>query len=161
MDDLLRRKQRTTTTLSESGARLFHGQEPYTIAMQVAEALSNCSLRHPPRSSNRQSQAPGANPFGWKILASDINYSVLRTARKAPTPTIRWLPSTMVAACAYFDKVGDRYVVEERQGTGAFRLSQPEDRIPAATQRRLFCRNVMMYFDEAEQKRLVEKFIAA
>jgi len=30
--------------------------------------------------------------------------------------------------------------------------------VPQTAQRLIFCRNVMMYFDEAEQKRLVEKF---
>jgi len=44
------------------------------------------------------------------------------------------------------------------EGTRAVRLSQFETEFLPRRNDIILCRNVMIYFDEAEQKRLVEKF---
>jgi len=79
--------------------------------MQVAEALSNCSLRHPSRSLESPVPSPGANPFRLEILASDINYSFC--ARQEGSYADHQCSVDYGCRLRYFDKVGDRYVVKK------------------------------------------------
>src|SRR5208282_360493 len=115
MDDLLRRKQvNHDYSLRIWSAGCSTGQEPYTIAMQVAEALSNCSLRHPPQPIVSPVPKPLVPaPFRLEILASDINYSVLRTAQEGAYPDHQMVAVDYGCRLRYFDKVGDRYVVKK------------------------------------------------
>src|SRR6476469_3138189 len=74
-------------------------------------------------------------PPPWKveILASDINYTVLRTAQEAVYSETQMEAVDYPFRLRYFDKVGDRYALKKSL-------------------------KKMVYFDEAEQKRLVQKF---
>ena len=59
----------------------------------------------------------------------------------------------------YFDKVGDRYVVKKAvKDLVHFDFHNLKTEFLPQRNDIIFCRNVMMYFDEAEQKRLIEKF---
>jgi chemotaxis protein methyltransferase CheR len=59
----------------------------------------------------------------------------------------------------YFDKVGDRYAVKATiKELVHFDFHNLKTEFLPQTNDVIFCRNVMMYFDEAEQRRLVEKF---
>jgi chemotaxis protein methyltransferase CheR len=161
MDDLLRRKQANHDySLRIWSAGCSTGQEPYTIAMQVAEALSNCCLRHPPRSLESPVPKPLVpTPFRLEILASDINYSVLRTAQEGSYADHQMAPVDYGCRLRYFDKVGDRYVVKKNvKELVHFDFHNLKTEYLPQRNDVIFCRNVMMYFDEAEQKRLVEKF---
>src|SRR5204862_328078 len=59
----------------------------------------------------------------------------------------------------YFDKIGERYAVK-RALKEVIHFDFHNLKTEYLPQRNdvIFCRNVMMYFDEAEQKRLIDKF---
>ena len=59
----------------------------------------------------------------------------------------------------YFDRVGDRYAVKKAvKELVHFDFHNLKTEYLPQRNDVIFCRNVMMYFDEPEQKRLVEKF---
>jgi chemotaxis protein methyltransferase CheR len=59
----------------------------------------------------------------------------------------------------YFDKVGERYAVKEAlKELVHFDFHNLKTEFLPSRNDMIFCRNVMIYFDEAEQKRLIEKF---
>jgi chemotaxis protein methyltransferase CheR len=59
----------------------------------------------------------------------------------------------------YFDKVGERYAVKKAvKELVHFDFHNLKTEFLPQSNDVIFCRNVMMYFDEAEQRRLIEKF---
>jgi chemotaxis protein methyltransferase CheR len=59
----------------------------------------------------------------------------------------------------YFDKLGDGYAVKPAlKKLVDFDFHNLKTEFLPHRQDVIFCRNVMIYFDEAEQKRVVEKF---
>jgi len=160
MDDLLLRKQeRRDFSLRIWSAGCSTGQEAYTIAMQVADAMSYYYLRNPvPRSSPAPKPLVPA-PWRLEILASDINYSVLRTAQEGSYAEHQMAAVDYGFRLRYFDKVGERYAVKKGvKELVHFDFHNLKTEYLPQRNDVIFCRNVMMYFDEAEQKRLVEKF---
>ncbi len=160
MDDLLRRKQeRRDFGLRIWSAGCSTGQEAYTIAMQVADAMSYYYLRNP---APRESPVPKPlvpPPWRLEILASDINYSVLRTAQEGSYAEHQMAAVDYGYRLRYFDKVGERYAVKKSvKELVHFDFHNLKTEYLPQRNDVIFCRNVMMYFDEAEQKRLVEKF---
>jgi chemotaxis protein methyltransferase CheR len=160
MDDILRHKQeRHDYSLRIWSAGCSTGQEPYTIAMLVADAMSYYYLRNP---VPLQSPAPKPLvPAPWRIeiLASDINYSVLRAAQAGSYPEHQMTAVDYGYRLRYFDKLGDRYAVKKHvKDLVHFDFHNLKTEYLPQRNDIIFCRNVMMYFDEAEQKRLVEKF---
>jgi chemotaxis protein methyltransferase CheR len=94
-----------------------------------------------------------------EILASDISYSVLRTAQDAVYNDLHMASVDYNYRLRYFDKVGDRYAVKKAlKELVHFDFHNLKTEFLPQNNDIIFCRNVMMYFDEAEQKRLVEKF---
>jgi chemotaxis protein methyltransferase CheR len=160
MNDLLRRKEGDRDyNLRVWSAGCSTGQEPYTIAMQVVDALSHYYMRNP-----RPLDAPVPKPLvpaPWRveILASDINYSVLRAAQDASYSEHQMVGVDYHYRLRYFDKMGDRYAVKKNvKELLHFDFHNLKTEFLPQRNDVIFCRNVMMYFDEAEQKRLVEKF---
>ena len=98
-------------------------------------------------------------PWRVEILASDINYSVLRTAQEASYSEHQMAGVDYGYRLRYFDKVGERYAVKKSvKELVHFDFHNLKTEYLPQRNDIIFCRNVMMYFDEAEQKRLVEKF---
>jgi len=160
MDDLLQRKQEHRDfSLRIWSAGCSTGQEAYTIAMQVADAMSYYYLRNPvPRPSPAPRPLVPA-PWRLEILASDINYSVLRTAQQGSYAEHQMATVDYGYRLRYFDKVGERYAVKKSvKELVHFDFHNLKTEYLPQHNDVIFCRNVMMYFDEAEQKRLVEKF---
>jgi chemotaxis protein methyltransferase CheR len=94
-----------------------------------------------------------------EILASDINYSVLRTAQEGVYAENHMEPVDYAYRLRYFDKVGDRYAVKKGlKDMVQFDFHNLKTEFLPQRNDVIFCRNVMIYFDEAEQKRLIEKF---
>jgi len=160
MDDLLQRKQESRDfSLRIWSAGCSTGQEAYTIAMQVADAMSYYYLRNP---EPRESQVPKPlvpAPWRLEILASDINYSVLRTAQEGSYAEHQMAAVDYGYRLRYFDRVGERYAVKKSvKELVHFDFHNLKTEYLPQRNDVIFCRNVMMYFDEAEQKRLVEKF---
>ena len=99
-------------------------------------------------------------PWNVEILASDINYSALLAAQQgiyteAQMETVDYhLPRLR-----YFDKAGDRYVVKpELKNFVQFDFHNLKTEFLPRRNDVIFCRNVMIYFDAAEQRRLIDKF---
>ena len=159
LEELLRVKpEKRDFNLKIWSAGCSTGQEPYTIGMLVADALAYYDLRH----SNGHIQLPKPlvpSPWRVEILASDISYSVLRAAQDATYNESQMASVDYNYRLRYFDKVGDRYAVKRAlKELVNFDFHNLKTEFLPQNNDIIFCRNVMMYFDEAEQKRLVEKF---
>jgi chemotaxis protein methyltransferase CheR len=160
LDDILQGKQaKGDYSLRFWSAGCSTGQEPYTLAMLVADGLAYYCLRNP-------SAFPGAYPKPlvpppWKveILASDINYSVLRAGEEGIYSENQMASVDYSYRLRYFDKVGERYAVKKQvKELVHFDFHNLKTQYQPQGNDAIFCRNVMMYFDQAEQKRLIEKF---
>jgi len=160
MDDLLLRKQeRRDFSLRIWSAGCSTGQEAYTIAMQVADAMSYYYLRNPAPYAAPSPKPLVPAPWRLEILASDINYSVLRTAQEGSYAEHQMAAVDYGFRLRYFDKVGERYAIKKGvKELVHFDFHNLKTEYLPQRNDVIFCRNVMMYFDEAEQKRLVEKF---
>ncbi|MGA3087706.1 MAG: protein-glutamate O-methyltransferase CheR [Terriglobales bacterium] len=160
LDDLLRRKQ----AARDFGLRIWSagcstGQEPYTLAILVADALTYHSMRNPLPLESPVPKPLVPTPWRVEILASDINYSVLRAAQDASYSEHQMTGVDYGHRLRYFDKVGTRYAVKKSvKELVHFDFHNLKTEYLPQRNDIIFCRNVMMYFDEAEQKRLVEKF---
>jgi chemotaxis protein methyltransferase CheR len=160
LDEILRAKQaRKDNFLRIWSAGCSTGQEPYTIAMMVADSLAYHHLRSPASVENTWPKPLIPAPWKVEILASDINYQVLRAGQEGIYAEHHMNSVDYNYRLRYFDKVGERYAIKKAlkefihfdfHNLKTEYLPQRNDVI--------FCRNVMMYFDEAEQKRLIEKF---
>src|ERR1700751_4545597 len=159
LEDILRRKQeRRDYTLRVWSASCSAGQEPYTVSVLICDALAYYYLRNP-----LPFEMPSPKPLippPWKveILASDISYSVLRVAQEGTYPENQLEPVDYAYRLRYFDKVGERYAVKRGlKDLVHFDFHNLKTEFLPQRNDVIFCRNVMIYFDEAEQKRLVEK----
>lgn len=125
------------------------GQEPYTIAMTACEA---------------QSEMPTAKP---RLLATDIDLQVLK---KASTGTyeereMQGLPP--VQRTKYFEKIkadGDEYWRAKDQihnmiRFAPFNLMSPKYEFQHKFHV-IFCRNVLIYFDEPTTKRVIDNLVS-
>ena len=123
------------------------GEEPYTIAMVLAEA---------------QRQFPGLR---FEITATDISPSVLKIAKGATYPHERIEPVPMLLRKRYLLKSADKSKNLVRMATeiqqhikfsefnllnDSFSFSRPYDLI--------FCRNVMIYFSHEDRIALARRF---
>ncbi len=160
IDDILRRKhERRDYNLRIWSAGCSTGQEPYTLAMLVADALSYHHLRHSAPFESPLPKPLVPAPWRVEIMASDINYSVLRAAQEGSYFEHRMAGVDYGYRLRFFDKVGDRYAIKPNvKELVHFDFHNLKTEYLPERNDIIFCRNVMMYFDEAEQKRLVEKF---
>jgi chemotaxis protein methyltransferase CheR len=160
LEGLLTRKQeRRDFTLRMWSAGCSTGQEPYTMAMLVADSLAYYYLRNP-----LPVEMPALKPIippPWKveIVASDISYTVLNTARQGIYSEQNMEPVDYSYRLRYFDKAGEHYIVKKavKELVHCDFHNLKTEFLPQGNDV-IFCRNVMIYFDAEEQKRLVEKF---
>jgi chemotaxis protein methyltransferase CheR len=121
------------------------GEEPYTLAMTLADVL-------------------GGRQVDLRILATDISTKVLDKAARGEYPESRLDGIPAAFRTKYFERDGDRgervfrvreelrrWVVFKRfnLSTPPFPMQGPMDVV--------LCRNVMIYFDNAIRKRLVSE----
>ena len=149
LPDLLPRLVKQRETFRIWSAACSSGEEPYTMAIVLAEYA-----RH-------------NGPFAWQIEASDISSRILERAQNAiyaedrvKMPQPDWL-------ARYFQKGSGQYdgcfrVKDALRQTVKFhRLNLLQPSYPVAPdQHVIFCRNVMIYFDTVTQQELVTKLIA-
>ena len=96
---------------------------------------------------------------GIRGLGSDISYSVLRAGQEAIYSEHQMASVDYAYRLRYFDKLGDRYAVKKAlKELVHFDFHNLKTEYLPQRNDVIFCRNVMMYFDEPEQKRLIEKF---
>ena len=160
LEDLLSAKHQSGDCLIRIwSAGCSTGQEPYTIAMLVADALAYFQLRNPNGYDPPLPKPLVPPPWKLEILASDISYSALRAGQQGVYSEHQMASVDYSYRLRYFDKVGERYAVKQAlRELVHFDFHNLKTEFLPQRNDVIFCRNVMMYFDEAEQKRLVEKF---
>jgi len=160
LEDLLTEKSRRGDfSLTVWSAGCSTGQEPYTLAMLIADSLAYFTLRQPSTAFSVFPKPLVPPPWKVEILASDINYSVLRAGQEAIYSDLQMASVDYSYRLRYFDKIGERYAVKPAvKSMIHFDFHNLKTQFLPRGFDAIFCRNVMMYFDEAEQRRLVEKF---
>ena len=117
------------------------GEEPFTIAMVLAEAL-------------------GAEAFGTrvKIYATDIDDEALSQARMATYAgkSLEAIPEAL--RVKYFTSVGTSFVINrELRRAVVFGRHDLERDTPMARLELLVCRNALMYFNSETQTRILQR----
>jgi chemotaxis protein methyltransferase CheR len=160
LEDLFRLKHEANRhSLKIWSAGCSTGQEAYTIAMLVADGLGYFALRNPPAVAATYPKPLVPLPWKVEIRASDINYSVLRAAESGVYSESQMASVDYSYRLRYFDKLGERYAVKKAvKELVHFDFHNLKTEYLPQYNDVIFCRNVMMYFDEAEQKRLIDKF---
>jgi chemotaxis protein methyltransferase CheR len=160
LEETLRRKQdRRDWTIRVWSAGCSTGQEPFTLAMQISDALAYYYLRNPLPFDMPVPKPLIPPPWRVEILASDISYSALRTAQEGIYSENQMEQVDYMYRLRYFDKMGDHYQVKRAvRDLVHFDFHNLKTEFLPQRNDFIFCRNVMIYFDEAEQKRLIEKF---
>jgi chemotaxis protein methyltransferase CheR len=158
-DFLISKQKKRDWTLRIWSAGCSTGQEPYTIAMLVADALALFYLRNPLPFDMPYPKPLVPPPWRLEILASDISYSVLRAAQEGRYTEEQMEPVDYIYRLRYFDKIGDRYAIKDSvKQLVHFDFHNLKTQFLPQRNDIIFCRNVMIYFDNAEQSRLLEKF---
>jgi chemotaxis protein methyltransferase CheR len=138
--ELMKIKKPTgNTTIKIWSAGCSTGEEPYTIAMLLSEIL-------PP-------------PWKFEITASDISLKCLMTGKEGfyADSRIEGIPDKYLSK--YFDKVEGGYKVKEDiRSKIRFDYHNLQNDSGQRNLDIVFCRNVIIYFDEATQAAVVNRF---
>ncbi|MGA2259120.1 MAG: protein-glutamate O-methyltransferase CheR, partial [Thermoguttaceae bacterium] len=126
------------------------GQEPYSLAILICEYLA----------AQRQS---GIGASDFSILATDISANALATATAAKysrRDIDRGLSPGQVQA--FFEQQGDRWALKSpaRQIVDFRRINLMQTFTGLGTFHVILCRNVLIYFDEENRRRICEQFYA-
>ncbi|WP_415716427.1 CheR family methyltransferase [Maridesulfovibrio sp.] len=141
--DELRKKGRKRLRIWSAGCST--GEEPYTLSMIIHDVLG-----------------PELKNWDIKITANDLSERVLKSARRAVYSeySLRTTPREIIAK--YFDKDGKQYkvkpAIKQLVSFGQINLS---DRMQVKRVERseiVFCRNVIIYFDEAMKKKVINAY---
>ena len=146
LPELVSRLAAAGSPLRAWSAAASSGEEPYTLAIVLAEYFRE----HP--------------QVEWQIEASDISHRMLDHARQGIYPLDTWHELAPELLRRYFQRgVGDRAgkfrVKAELRNRVRFHrinLFQAEYPVPRE-QHVIFCRNVMIYFDPPSRATLVQK----
>jgi chemotaxis protein methyltransferase CheR len=159
MEELLQKKHAAKDySIRIWSAGCSTGQEPYTLAMLLCDALSYYTLRNASQFAVRSPKPLVPPPWKVEVLASDMSYSALRTAQEGHYTEQQMEAVDYMYRLRYFDKLGEHYSVKAPlKEIVKFDFHNLKTEFLPRGNDVIFCRNVMIYFDEAEQKRLVEK----
>ena len=123
------------------------GEEPYSVAMYLLENWA------------------GITEWDVEIISSDIDTSILRRARAGcySARSVQYLPEPWLKK--YFRSVRDEYQLcdDLRQAVEFTRvnLAEPADTLGYRNFDVIFCRNLLIYFDDASRKTASETFYEA
>lgn len=123
------------------------GEEPYTIAMYLMERWS------------------GIHQWDVEILSSDIDTGILNKARigRYSARSVMHVPAPWLVK--YFTRVGDEYQIcqDLREAVEFTRvnLAEPNDTRGYRNFDIIFCRNLLIYFDDLSRKTAAEVFFDA
>jgi chemotaxis protein methyltransferase CheR len=122
------------------------GEEPYTLAM-----------------INNDFFGEKKHLYDTKILATDISVKALKSAEegKYPKEALNNLPTVWKLKYFYKDSADDRYgISDEIKNDVIFRVFNLMDEVFPFKRRFhvIFCRNVMIYFDQQTKNKLINKF---
>lgn len=160
LEDILHRKQeRRDWNLRVWSAGSSTGQEPYTVAILICDALAYYYLRNPLPFDMPSPKPLIPPPWKLEILASDISYASLRVGQEGLYGETQMEAVDYTTRLRYFEKANDRYAVKQSlKELVQFDFHNLKTEFLPRRNDIILCRNVMIYFDAAEQKRLVEKF---
>ncbi len=115
------------------------GEEAYTIAILFSELL-------PP-------------DIKWKITASDLSLKSLMTAKNGYYPETRMTGVPDKYLSKYFEKTSDGYqIIDNIKKNIHFDYHNLKFDSGQLNLDIIFCRNVLIYFDEAAQKNVIDRF---
>jgi chemotaxis protein methyltransferase CheR len=123
------------------------GEEPYSVAMYLLESW------------------PGIEEWDVEIIASDIDTSILRRARagRYSVRSVQYVPGPWLLK--YFKPIRDEYQLcdDLRQAVQFTRvnLAEPADTAGYRNFDIIFCRNLLIYFDDASRQTASETFYEA
>jgi len=123
------------------------GEEPYSVALYLMERWA------------------GIAKWDVEIISSDIDTGILHKARvgRYSQRSIQHLPAAWLAK--YFQRVGDEYqICEDLRHAVEFtrvNLADSADTRPYRNFDVIFCRNLLIYFDDASRKSAAETFYDA
>ena len=123
------------------------GEEPYSIAMYLLERW------------------PGIDDWDVEIISSDIDTGILHKARigRYSDRAIQYVPALWLKK--YFTPVDDEYQISEelRQSVEftQVNLASAADTRPYRDFDVIFCRNLLIYFDDLSRKAAAEAFFEA
>ena len=133
------KKKKGDLTIKIWSAGCSTGEEPYTLAMILAEILPK--------------------EFTPSITASDLSLKSLMTAKTGFYPETRMAGIPDKYLSKYFDKTNEGYqVVEKLQKMIKFDYHNLKFDSGLKGLDIIFCRNVIIYFDEAAQENVINKF---
>ncbi len=121
------------------------GEEPYTLAIILHEVLKN-----------------DIRTWDIKITANDLSEAVLGAARRGVYNeyALRTTPKEMVSS--YFTKEGNLYKVDpalkQIVSFGQINLSDKEQLRRVEKSQIVFCRNVIIYFDDERKRKVINAF---
>src|SRR6266480_534448 len=160
LEELLRKKQeRRDWTLRVWSAGCSSGQEAYSVAILICDALAYYYLRNPLPFDMPSPKPLIPPPWKLEIVASDISYASLRAGQEGLYSEQQMEPVEYTCRLRYFEKSADKYAIKPQlKDLVQFDFHNLKTEFLPRRNDMILCRNVMIYFDEAEQKRLVEKF---
>lgn len=140
-DVIARNRETRSKSLRIWSAGSSTGEEPYSIAMTLLDAF------------------PDGHDWDIRIFASDISMKSLETAHRgvyAPGKVRESVPDKALAR--YFEAApGGLRICDKVRNMVVFDYHNLKHENGMGNLDVVFCRNVMIYFDEEEQKRLVNK----
>jgi len=134
------KKPTGNTTIKVWSAGCSTGEEPYTIAMLMNEAL----------------------PIGWKyeIIASDLSLKCLMIAKEGFYNRVDGVPDNYLRK--YFEKVENGYKISaDLMSKIRFDYYNLKNDAGLRGMDIVFCRNVIIYFDEITQTAVINRFYDA
>ena len=123
------------------------GEEPYSIALYLMERWA------------------GIAKWDVEIISSDIDTGILHKARvgRYSQRSVQHLPAGWMSK--YFKRIGDEFQISDdlREAVEFTRvnLAEPADTRPYRNFDVIFCRNLLIYFDDASRKSAAETFYDA
>ena len=118
------------------------GEEPYTLAMALAEALGEAEFHH-----------------RVKIYATDMDQEALRAARRATfaAKAVASVPPKLLEK--YFEQAGDSYTFRgDMRNAVVFGRHDVCHDAPISHLDLILCRNTLMYFNSEAQARVLAQF---
>ncbi len=113
LEEILKRKQeRRDWTLRVWSAGCSSGQEAYSVAILICDALAYYYLRNPLPFDMPSPKPLIPPPWKLEIVASDISYASLRSGQEGLYTEIQMEPVDYTCRLRYFEKSGEKYGVK-------------------------------------------------